>query len=272
MMIKRIFFCRHVYYRLIGLLLIGLTLMAGPALGQQQKSGNNDWWVAIINDRVEVVRHMLENGADANAVGTAGQPPIMLAIREGAWGVYDVLLNHPATAYNAINTYRESPLMYLAVIGDTERARDIIRRGAMVNRPGWTPLHYAASTGQIEMTHMLLELGAEVNARAFDGTTPLMMAAYAGSEEVVRVLLAAGADAHLRTVQDYDVVDWAGFKQHTWLGAKLQNLIDRQLGDEGLNAVFDPTPVSPSDVEDSGHGTSRYFDPDHLDTETPTIP
>lgn len=245
--------------------------LTGVAFAEEKPAAShNDWWVAIANDRAEVVRNMLAEGVDVNAIGKAGQPPIMLAIREGAWEVYDILLNYPDTAYNAININRESPLMYLAVIGETDRARDIIRRGAMVNRPGWTPLHYAASTGQVETTQMLLEQGADVDARAFDGTTPLMMAAYAGSEEVVRLLLGAGADLHLRTEQDYTVIDWAGFKQHTRLSAKLQSLMDRQLGKEGEAAAFDAEPVAQEQQEGAGHGTSRYFDLDRFnDNVTP---
>ncbi|HLR12315.1 MAG TPA: ankyrin repeat domain-containing protein [Burkholderiaceae bacterium] len=254
------------------LLIMTSTMLLGLMLSthgvRAQEVDNSDWWVAIANDRADVVKRLLEDGADANAVGTSGQPPIMFAIREGAWEVYDILLRHPDTAYNAINVNRETPLMYLAVIGETERAQDIIRRGAMVNRPGWTPLHYAASTGKVDTTKMLLEHGADVDARSPDGTTPLMMAAYSGSEAVVRLLLDAGADVHLRTAQDYNVVDWAGFKQHTRLGAKLQSLIDHQLGSEGASAVFDDGPAQPDTTSDKQQGgTSRYFDLDRFNDD-----
>lgn len=250
------------------LLSILLALTAGLLMGTRpaiaQEVSERDWWVAIANDRVEVVRNMLAAGIDANQVGPAGQPPLMLAIREGSWSVYDVLLAHSGTAYNSININRETPLMYLAVMGETERARDLIRRGAMVNRPGWTPLHYSASTGQVDTTQMLLDHGAEVDARSSDGTTPLMMAAYSGSEAVVRLLLEAGADAHLETDQHYNVVDWAGFKQHTRLGAKLQQLIERQLADPDSTAQLDETPPTADQPDEPVHGTSRYFDPDRF--------
>ena len=56
--------------------------------------------------------------------------------------------------------------MYLAIAGQTER-RALIARGAQVNRLGWTPLHYAASKGQLAMAQLLLQHKAMVNARAF---------------------------------------------------------------------------------------------------------
>src|SRR3546814_13369141 len=80
----------------------------------------------------------------------------MQAIRDGAWGVYDVLAAHRKTSLNAININRETPLMSLAVLGETKRAKDLIRRGALVNRMGWTPLHYAASTGKLATDRMLI--------------------------------------------------------------------------------------------------------------------
>ena len=157
--------------------------------------------------------------------------------------------------------------MYLAVIGETERARDLIRRGALVNRKGWTPLHYAASTGQVETARMLLDHGALVNAPAPDDTTPLMMAAYAGSEPMVRLLLDAGADLHVRNKQNYNVVDWAGFKSHTILARKLQDLMDRpdateltESPAEGKDAVSEVTREHAGQASSS----SKYFDLDRF--------
>src|SRR3546814_4466225 len=48
-------------------------------------------------------------------------PAIMQAIRDGAWDVYDLLAANKKTALNAININRETPLMYLAVVGETKR-------------------------------------------------------------------------------------------------------------------------------------------------------
>lgn len=246
------------------------VLLISIPLFNAQAANPRDWWVDVVNDRAARVEQMLREGADPNEISAMGQPAIMQAIREGAWDVYEVLVNHPATVFNAINTRRETPLMYLAVIGDTERAKDLIRRGALVNRQGWTPLHYAASTGQIETARMLLEHGAKVDALAPDGTTPLMMAAYGGSEPMVRLLLDAGADISLRTTQNYNVVDWAGFKSHTVLARKLQALIDGpELVDNSADeAKEDSVPgkqaASPAASSEQKSSTSRYFDLDRF--------
>lgn len=242
--------------------LIGMVTTFAAASVHAEVPG--DWWVDIANDRAASVRRALHQGVDPNAISPGGNPAIMQAIREEAWDVYEALLADPRLVLNAINTHRETPLMYLAVMGETERARDLIRRGALVNRPGWTPLHYAASRARLDTARMLLEQGAEVNARAPDGATPLMMAAYAGSEAMVRLLLEHGGDARLTTVQDYDAADWAGFKAHTRLAGKLRDLIDGRVtvSEAALGAHAEAGPGHADDKDYKGvtSSSSSYFD------------
>lgn len=202
-----------------GLALAGL-IMCVAAYG----ANPSDWWVDVNNNRAKDVRAMLAAGADPNEISPDGQPAIMQAIREGAWDVYDVLLDDQNTVLNAINIHRETPLMYLAVLGETARAQDLIRRGALVNRLGWTPLQYAASKGHLETVKMLVANKAIVNAPAPDGTTALMMAAYGGSEPVVRYLLDQGADVTMQNLNNWDAAQWARHKKHTSLARKLDEL------------------------------------------------
>ena len=62
------------------------------------------------------------------------------------------------------------------------------------------PLHLAAASGSAQSVTLLLDKGAEVDAReAAWQQTPLMFAASLGRAEVIRVLLARGADPKLRS-------------------------------------------------------------------------
>jgi Ankyrin repeats (many copies) len=57
-----------------------------------------------------------------------------------------------------------------------------------------TPLHAAAAEGDAQLAQLLLQLGAQINARNKPGATPLFCACESGSVEVARTLLEAGAE------------------------------------------------------------------------------
>ncbi|MCB5363090.1 ankyrin repeat domain-containing protein [Pusillimonas sp. CC-YST705] len=269
------------------LLLLGLSLsLMGAA------SAPKDWWIALTNDHASDVREGLRRGVDPNAVTAEGMPAIMQAVREDSWKSFDLLLAHRKIDVNVTNKIDETPLMYVAVVGQTQRAAQLIAKGAQVNRLGWTPLHYAASTGQIDTMRMLLKHQAIVNAPGPDGTTPLMMAAYGGSEEAIRVLLAAGADITARNLESRSAVDWAKVRKHDALAAKLQDLTKRELdkraalrrqveGESALpattpaQAVAAPVPAQPNPAEskpaqtegEPPQGNSSYFDLQRFERE-----
>lgn len=268
--------------RLVRLLWVVALLASGAAASAPPPA---DWWVDIANDRADKVQAMLVAGVDPNELSEQGQPAIMQAIRDGAWNVYDVLARSRKTVLNAINVNRETPLMYLAVVGQTERAKDLIQRGAQVNRLGWTPLHYAASKGHLDTARLLIANEAIINAPAPDGTTPLMMAAYAGSTQMVQLLLGAGADATTLTLQKQDAADWARIKNHHELASQLDVLTEKVLAQRaamraagtGARNTIAESP-SPDDVNQAGDqrgydsgressSTSRYFDLDRFDEE-----
>ncbi len=56
-----------------------------------------------------------------------------------------------------------------------------------------TPLHKAALWGQKETVKMLLDWGADINARDEKGETPLYKASFRGKWDVVQLLLDNGA-------------------------------------------------------------------------------
>jgi len=232
------------------------------------------WWVDIVNDREAAVRQQLARGVDPNASSSENLPALMLAIRSEAWKVYDALLADPRTQVEVENGHGETPLMYLALLGETDRAVALIERGAKVNRLGWTPLHYAASKGQVETARMLLKRGAIVNAPAPDGTSPLMMAAYSGNRDVVQLLLDHGADPTAINLQKLTAADWARERRHGRLADELDELTARTRAAREGRAVDTPAPASaPSSTPaDAGAaapaaGGSRYFDLDRFERE-----
>jgi ankyrin repeat protein len=92
--------------------------------------------------------------------------------------------------------YNWTPLHWAAGYGRVEIARMLIDAGADVNVQdewGKTSLHWAASRGKVEIAQMLIDAGADLNLQTNGGWTPLHMAAWHRRLEIVRMLIDAGA-------------------------------------------------------------------------------
>ena len=120
-----------------------------------------------------------------------------------------VLAKHPQTQLNAQNNAGETPLMLSAINNRLELARVLIERGADVNKPGWTALHYAATRGHRDMMRLLLDNDAYIDSEAPNGSTPLMMAAYSAPPLAVKLLLEEGADPTLLNSAHASALDLA---------------------------------------------------------------
>lgn len=184
----------------------------------------DEFWLDIQNNKTGAITRYLAQGVDPNIQSRESQPAVMWAIQNEAWRVYDLLTQHRNFDPNVANSLDETPLMYLAILGEVERGEALIAKGGKVNRLGWTPLHYAASKNQIPMAQMLLAKGAVVNAPAPDGTTPLMMAARSGSSKMVNLLLEKGADPTTLNLAKLSAADWAESNKQTNLAEQLRKV------------------------------------------------
>jgi len=175
-----------------------------------------DFFRAVNVDNASTVAELLERGFDPNTLSESGQVPLYLAMREDAPKVAAVLLASPALRIDASNAVGETPLMMAALRGRLDWANKLIERGAKVQKPGWAPVHYAASGPSTELLAMLLDRGAEINALAPNGSTPLMMAARFGPEDSVKLLVQRGADKKLLNDRNLSAADLARNSDRLW--------------------------------------------------------
>ena len=168
-----------------------------------------DFFQGVRKDDSAAVAALLARGFDPNTLGPDGLTGLFVAARAGSAKVAQVLLDAPETDVEFRNAVDESALMLAALRGDLPLARALIAHDADVNKTGWTPLHYAASGGQVAMIALLLDHHAYIDAESPNGSTPLMMAAGYGSAEATRALLEAGADVTLKNAKGLSALDFA---------------------------------------------------------------
>ncbi len=150
---------------------------------------------AANNHAEKLVRLLLDHGADATRVGPGHwvlSPAIVdLLMPRGA----DVNYPHGQWIWRSCtgnNSQRDNPELVAALL-DCGAGLGTRLRGA-------TALHYAVKAGFVGATEVLLESGADVNAKSDAGETPLFYAMKAGARAnvatMVKVLIAGGADVN----------------------------------------------------------------------------
>jgi ankyrin repeat protein len=187
-------------------------LLAMPALLHAQQAGvdlTEQWLAAAQRDNAGLIMTLMLRGTDPNLRNAERQTALHLALRNESDKTFQTLLKHPGLDVNAINQAGETPLMLAALKGRPDWMKALVARGALVNEPGWTALHYACSGPDRGAVRWLLEQGAEIDARSPNGSTPLMMAAGYGESSSVELLLKAGANVGLRNEQGMDAADFA---------------------------------------------------------------
>ena len=80
---------------------------------------------------------------------------------------------------------------------------------------GMTPLMYAARDGRMETVRMLLDAGADINARDANEITPLIAAITNNHPDVARYLIERGADIK--------AADWYG-RTPLWAAVETRNM------------------------------------------------
>ena len=139
---------------------------------------------------VEIVKYLLEKGANPNVRQESGVTPLAFAAIGGHTEVMEILIAHGANPNLSV-------VMELAARGGhVEAVKILLEHGADINvkvTDGGTALTVAVSRQHVELVKFLLSKGADVNARVY-GKTLLWLAYYKDDVTIGRILLQHGAN------------------------------------------------------------------------------
>lgn len=185
--------------------------------------------LAVEGGHIEVVKFLVERGANLAAIDVEGRTPLVCAIKDGpsSLRLVENLLSYEITL--GIATDRDLALTKAVETRNADIVKLLLENGADVNHKGkdgltplisamisrcplniikmlfthgadisaadgfqQTPLYWAAYTERIDYVWLLLEKGADRTECRKDGRTPLHAAALAGFLEAVKLLLGDG--------------------------------------------------------------------------------
>ena len=152
--------------------------------------GTTPLMVASWEGHIEIVKLLIENGADVNASRPYGDiTALNEASQNGHTEIVKLLIKHGAI---------DSSLIDAAGSGDIEKVRTLIEEGTDVNIRAYgnnvTALNEASENGHLEIVQYLVEKGADVNLKSglsdssLSGEPSLMYALEGGHTDIVEYL------------------------------------------------------------------------------------
>jgi ankyrin repeat protein len=200
-----------------------LLLQKGAAIDGSSEPKGNPLAMAVTRKHPEIVKLLLDHGADPNMPDADGKTPIFAAVdhetemltlllakgadpnahdKKGATPLSTAQENNDsATVKELVAAGAEAPgleLLVAAMDHDLKTATALLDAHVKPDSPGvfgTTPLTLACLAGDLEMVRLLVAHGANVNSSTSSHSTPLLLAITADKTQVARFLLEKGADA-----------------------------------------------------------------------------
>lgn len=207
------------------------TIRAGDRAGLER----------LLAEDAEVMKYRSPNGSSLlSLTAYLGHPELAEVIRKQgvkpdifeASALGDLQAVQAAVARNRAEANESAPdgffpLSLAAYFGQGAVVEFLLKNGADVhaaarNAQKVTALHAAASRGDLEIVRMLLEAGADPNARQEGGFVPLHSAAQNGNVPVAELLLEHGAKADARNDKGKTPAEIAEEAKHPELAARLR--------------------------------------------------
>ena len=236
-------------------------LDAGADVNQADTSGRTPLMFASLNGHMAVAEMLLERGADVNQAMVDVWSPLYIAAEKGHTNVMRLLLAQEGIEVNQAKIIGWTPLYVAAYEGHKNVVALLLAAGADINQAnmnGSAPLDIAVQNGHMAVAEMLLERGADVNQADRSGWTPLLIAAHKGHTNVAKLLLDSGADVNQANNDGWTALMVAArTKSISCLAVLLaaKYLVIGATNNEGKNALF-----ALSVLRQRGFGCQRAFD------------
>jgi len=207
------------------------AVAAAPALVHDtDENGKTLLHSAAEHDNVDLVVHLLSQGAQLEAETHWGMTPLEWAANNGSARVVDLLLSRGARMnMRSAAAVGKLDTVQTFWIGPREVRPEAAQKGYMQQEDGTyvpTPppddydtivsdaFYVAARNGQTHVARWLLERGANVHHKGTLGGTPLHWAAGNGHRETVAFLLEHGAESDKHVQDDEFEATPAGWARH----------------------------------------------------------
>jgi ankyrin repeat protein len=156
-----------------------LFVKAGIDVNAVDPNGNSALVIAANKNNADVVRFLMENGANPDVKGSKGLIPLDDAASLGNLESVKELIRY-APGQKSEDIFKATNAYLLAArYGHTEMVKVLLDAGADVNwvsPEGWNALTWAAREGRYDVAELVINAGIDVNRADKEGYTPLRWA------------------------------------------------------------------------------------------------
>ncbi|OXU17444.1 hypothetical protein TSAR_001124, partial [Trichomalopsis sarcophagae] len=165
----------------------------GVYLHMPNKKGARSIHTAAKYGHVGIISTLLQRGEKVDATTNDNYTALHIAVESAKPAVVETLLGYGAEVHVRGGKLRETPLHIAARVPDGDRcALMLLKSGAgpnLATDDGQTPVHVAASHGNLATLKLLLEDGGDPMFKSKNGETPLHLACRGCRADVVRHLI-----------------------------------------------------------------------------------
>lgn len=156
-------------------------------------------------DLLPKLRLLLDLGFSVNGEGRGSSQPLHAAASNNDVAAIEFLVAHGANLEDRGGSESLTPLLLAAYVGADDAIKALIAHGANPKAGTdyfGSPMYAAAFSGKTETVRLLLSMNLEIDlqaGRASDKATPLHFAYWNADDEMARMLIEAGANPNART-------------------------------------------------------------------------
>ncbi|KAM0436592.1 hypothetical protein ACHAPT_002300 [Fusarium lateritium] len=181
-------------------------------VGMHDTDGVTALHLAASGGCIDIIRKLLEKGADCNARSKEDYSPLDLACERGLLSAVESMV--PSCSPENLTT----GFLKAASAGHVDIAKLLMDEGAQknANAPGTgsTALHFAASNSNTRLVQALLKRRVELNCVDWLGRTPLHEAASSNAADCLELLVDAGAAVNLTDDEGISALDMAATRNY----------------------------------------------------------
>nr|XP_055075624.1 histone-lysine N-methyltransferase EHMT2 isoform X2 [Misgurnus anguillicaudatus] len=206
-----------------------LLVQAGAKVDAPDKTLRTPLLEAIVNNHVEVVKYLIQNGACVYHAED-GSTGLHHAAKMGTFEVVNLLLSTGQVDINAQDSGGWTPVIWAAEHRHIDIIRALLNRGADVtlrDKEMNVCLHWASFAGSAEIAELVLNAGCPLSYVNMHGDTPLHIAAREGYIDCVTLFLSRGADIDIMNKEGDTPLSLARCDTPVWVALQINRKLRR---------------------------------------------